>query len=231
VPEVLGACWTEGIVSVPEPLSAIDGVASARPNLTGFNFVISIFPFGSLVHTYLPTWTDGAPSLGAAAVISHSEGCVSTSSDTAIVSSHAMSYTAAGAVEGIPNAEVLVAWVEEREEVRTLVAQRGSLLGYVGVDEGNAAGEAPRLSVTPNPARSQAAFRIESPAPARADVRVVDAAGRVVRRLGQLALTPGANVITWDTTDDNGDRVAAGRYFATVRVADATLREKIVIAR
>jgi aminopeptidase N len=80
-----------------------------------------------------------------------------------------------------------------------------------------------RLTAAPNPARGMVALRgawqnadgsEAAVAPARATFRVYDAAGRLVRDLGEVS--GGPLVRTWDRRDRSGARVAPGLYFAEV---------------
>ncbi len=82
------------------------------------------------------------------------------------------------------------------------------------------------LSAMPNPARGRVTLRgawVSSDGtragggPTRARFRVFDAAGRLVKDLGEVSGTAGeALTVTWDRTDRGGARVAPGLYFAEV---------------
>ena len=63
----------------------------------------------------------------------------------------------------------------------------------------------------PNPSRGAVRLRFEAFEPGVIQVRIVDAAGRVVRR-AEVAGRPGALTWTWDGSDDRGRRASAGHY-------------------
>lgn len=62
-------------------------------------------------------------------------------------------------------------------------------------------------------------------------VELLDVTGRRVRELGLPGRASGAVLLTWDGRDDRGSMVSAGIYFARVRVGDATLVQRLIIAR
>jgi aminopeptidase N len=94
------------------------------------------------------------------------------------------------------------------------------------------------LGAIPNPARGATTLRASwvlrdgsraAGGPARARFRVFDAAGRLVRDLGEVTKGPGeALTVTWDRTDRSGSRVAPGLYFAEV-VAGARREARPVV--
>jgi len=85
----------------------------------------------------------------------------------------------------------------------------------------------------PNPLRS-AAVTLPLLIPARTTQDVVvgihDVAGRLVRRLhAGGALPAGPTTLSWDGTDDSGQRVAAGIYLVYVRSGGTTRERKLVV--
>ncbi len=84
------------------------------------------------------------------------------------------------------------------------------------------------LRAGPNPFRAGTTLAFSRPPGAREalDVRIVDAAGRVVRRLSPS--TAAAGSIAWDGRDDAGHPVASGVYLFVVR-ADSELRSVPVV--
>jgi hypothetical protein len=70
----------------------------------------------------------------------------------------------------------------------------------------------------PNPARGSTMFHLRLPRSSRLQLRVHDAAGRVVRTMVDGVVSSGDARWVWDLKDDAGKGVAAGLYF--VRAAD-----------
>jgi hypothetical protein len=65
----------------------------------------------------------------------------------------------------------------------------------------------------PNPFNPHTLIRLDVPRPAICDLRVVDAAGRTVRRLLAGGAGPGTVEVTWDGTDDDGHPLGSGVFF------------------
>jgi hypothetical protein len=87
-----------------------------------------------------------------------------------------------------------------------------------GVGGTTAVGDGPpsvmsAIRVGPNPFRSSAAIRFALVRPARLAVSVVDVQGRVVRRLAEGAMEPGAHELAWDGRDDRGNDAGTGVFF------------------
>jgi hypothetical protein len=72
-------------------------------------------------------------------------------------------------------------------------------------------------------------FRLEESAWARIDI--VDASGRVVRRLTSRSFGEGYNQMRWDGRDLRGGKVSAGVYFARLEVGKVIRSRRIVVAR
>jgi flagellar hook assembly protein FlgD len=88
---------------------------------------------------------------------------------------------------------------------------------------GGAAGGAPGTAVTgvwPTPAteRTAVSFSLsgEEGGPGTARLSVYDVSGRLVRRIVDGSLEPGAYTREWDLTSDHGERVAAGCYLVVL---------------
>jgi parallel beta-helix repeat protein len=62
------------------------------------------------------------------------------------------------------------------------------------------------------------------------DVRIYDARGRLVRRLGRVHL-PGRTEIQWDGRDSYGSPVGSGTYFLSVTTKRASHSRKIILLR
>ncbi len=76
----------------------------------------------------------------------------------------------------------------------------------------------------PNPARTQVVIPVEAAGDAGAELLILDARGRVVRR---WVLAGGAYDLLWDGTDDDGRRNAAGVYMLQLRVEGTTHTRKV----
>jgi hypothetical protein len=79
-----------------------------------------------------------------------------------------------------------------------------------------------RVQSAPNPFRPSTVISLELPRSGATRVEVYDLQGRMVKRLVNQWLPAGHNAVTWDGTDAQGRRAAAGVYFS--RVASAGLR-------
>ena len=87
----------------------------------------------------------------------------------------------------------------------------------------------PRLRVVPNPARGAAAIRVESPPAGPQDLRVLDARGRIVRRLERGDFPGSARSVTWDGTGDDGSRLRPGAYWVELRSNGGSVRARCVL--
>ena len=72
------------------------------------------------------------------------------------------------------------------------------------------------LAAGPNPFSRGVALRLVLPAAATVSVRVLDAAGRLVRDLLREDLAAGGHVLRWDGRDGGGDPAPAGLFFVRV---------------
>jgi hypothetical protein len=84
----------------------------------------------------------------------------------------------------------------------------------------------------PNPFNPRTRIRYDVPATGTVELSVYDVSGRLVRTLvaGEKR-EAGTHHESWDGTDDRGDRVAAGVYFARVRNARHTASTKMVLLK
>jgi len=95
---------------------------------------------------------------------------------------------------------------------------------------------APRLYAlhenAPNPFNPRTLIRYDLPSPAVVSLRVIDAAGRVVRTLVESeAKGPGTDSAWWDGSDDSGRRVASGTYFCRLEAGGEILSRKMVLLK
>jgi hypothetical protein len=103
----------------------------------------------------------------------------------------------------------------------------------------SAAGEGPtpalgaRIAVSPNPAPLGTVLTYAVPAghAGRVEVRIVDAAGRVVRQLVDKGQRGGGYHVTWDGLDDVGRVVPTGVYFAKLIAGTESATTKVVVQR
>ncbi|MDO9170721.1 MAG: hypothetical protein Q7W29_02705 [bacterium] len=77
------------------------------------------------------------------------------------------------------------------------------------------------LRAVPNPFNPRTEIVLTLPRAGRAEVRIHDVQGRLVKRLGAIDGVAGENRVTWLGADDRGRDVASGVYFATLRVDGA----------
>ncbi len=77
------------------------------------------------------------------------------------------------------------------------------------------------LRAVPNPFNPRTEIVMTLPRAGKAEVRVHDVLGRVVKRFAVDAAVAGENRVTWLGTDDRGRDVASGAYFAALYVDGA----------
>ena len=87
--------------------------------------------------------------------------------------------------------------------------------GTLGVTPPPRPQSAPRLVVSPNPSRGSCWLSPAGPVGDASEIRIVDTAGRLVRR---LTIAPGAagRAVPWDGQDADGRRVPPGVYAAVL---------------
>lgn len=83
----------------------------------------------------------------------------------------------------------------------------------------------------PNPASAHAALRFRLPRGGAVQLAIVDASGRIIRRLTDRFAEAGYTDLLWDGRDDGGARVPAGVYYARLQSGRQTRTRKIVLAR
>lgn len=88
------------------------------------------------------------------------------------------------------------------------------------------------LSVYPNIISQSAVIRYQIPNQGNkcsVSLKIYDVAGRPVKRFGQL--TNNLNRITWDGTDDRGEKLPSGIYFCRLSTGKFTSGKKILLVR
>ena len=83
----------------------------------------------------------------------------------------------------------------------------------------------------PNPFNPTTTFEVRLAVPGRVEVRLFDAAGRVVRDLQSPLLGPGTHAVVWDGRGADGRSVAAGVYPYVLMAGDAVLRGRAVLVK
>ncbi len=99
----------------------------------------------------------------------------------------------------------------------------------VGVGDPGAAARALRVRAAPNPAGGSTTIRIDTDRAAMQEVLVLDALGRVVRRLEKGLFAPGPRAIPWDRRSDAGARLRAGVYTVEVRTPGHAARARLIL--
>ncbi len=88
------------------------------------------------------------------------------------------------------------------------------------------------VAAAPNPLPgSGGEIRFALTAPGRAQIRLFDASGRLVRDLADGVFTSGPHAVRWDARDDRGRAVASGIYFARLNVEGRRVDSKVVLIR
>ena len=87
------------------------------------------------------------------------------------------------------------------------------------------------LRGVPNPFRTGLAIEYAVPRPSRVRLRVLDVAGRVVSSLVDGDCPAGRFSATWNGSDRDGGRVAAGVYLIDLAVGDQRITRKVVRLR
>ncbi|MBU1699406.1 MAG: hypothetical protein KJ831_04595 [Candidatus Eisenbacteria bacterium] len=84
---------------------------------------------------------------------------------------------------------------------------------------------------SPNPMVSSTRIPYYIPSSARMDVSVVDVSGRHIARLFKGTVNQGWGSLSWDARDDDGRPVAAGFYWARVRLGDQEAATRLMVVR
>jgi hypothetical protein len=87
------------------------------------------------------------------------------------------------------------------------------------------------LKAYPNPTRGFQTYDIELARPGMVQARVLDAAGRVVRRLPSVDLPAGPFTLCWDSHDATGRLVADGLYYLELQSGGTRVSKSLVVVR
>lgn len=85
--------------------------------------------------------------------------------------------------------------------------------------------------VSPNPSVGPCRIVFELRGDGPVTVEIVDATGRLIRRLLDGPHPAGDYSLIWDSRDDDGREVPAGVYFTRVTTREGTVNGRVVIAR
>ncbi len=83
----------------------------------------------------------------------------------------------------------------------------------------------------PNPFNPQTVLSFEVAAPGRVSLAIYDVAGKLVRTLVDGTRPAGQFEATWNGTDDSGQRVSSGVYFAKYRAGDQVQTRKMTMVK
>jgi hypothetical protein len=84
--------------------------------------------------------------------------------------------------------------------------------------------------VFPSPFYHELRISFDSEAVQPVEVEIFDVAGRLVKRIKALS-GPGAEVVSWDGTDERGEEIGAGIYFVRVRSPGIDVTQKVIHLR
>jgi hypothetical protein len=87
------------------------------------------------------------------------------------------------------------------------------------------------LNTYPNPLGPETTVSIAVGNAQRVDIRVYDAAGRLVAKLVEGIYPVGTHTVQWDGRDFSGRRVSSGVYFLRLKGQKATDVQKFVVVR
>jgi flagellar hook capping protein FlgD len=99
----------------------------------------------------------------------------------------------------------------------------------VGVGDAAAAAPGLRILALPNPAHTAATLRVEADRAGPQEVRVLDALGRVVRRIERGSFAAGPREIAWNRRSDAGRRLPSGLYTVEVTSGAQSARARLVL--
>jgi subtilisin family serine protease len=85
--------------------------------------------------------------------------------------------------------------------------------------------------ISPNPLRSQAEISYSIASKGKISLSVYDAAGRLVKSIASGESEPGVYSARWDCTDERGERVPAGVYFARLGSGNLSVTRKLTLVR
>jgi hypothetical protein len=134
---------------------------------------------------------------------------------------------------GIVEGSLGVLWTDERDGNEEIYFAEGStLLDATSAPEiAPAAGALAIGRASPNPFRSSTTFTVRLERESELSVRIVDAAGRLVRELVSGRRPSGTHVLDWDGTSRLGSRATAGVYFIVAENGAGYAAQRVIRLR
>ena len=81
----------------------------------------------------------------------------------------------------------------------------------------------------PNPFNPTTVIRYQLPASSEVKLSIYNTTGQLVRTLVNGEMPAGSHAISWDATDNSGQRVASGVYLYIIRAGDAFVQQRKLI--
>ncbi len=106
-----------------------------------------------------------------------------------------------------------------------------TIQSVAGVGDGAPGGRLRLSPPAPNPVRGSMAYSIVLPRDGRAEVRVLDIGGRVVRSLVNGWLPAGPHSFSWDTSGDRGTALSSGLYFLELNADGARRTQRFALIK
>jgi len=130
----------------------------------------------------------------------------------------------------------VISWVGSESLVRVDMVKL--LLDYdcetseVKEDESSGRIESFALSQNyPNPFNPETRISFSMPERASVSLAIYNVSGQKVKQLIHASLPPGSYVVTWDGTDNTGNKLASGAYFCKLSAGNATRISKMVLMK
>ncbi len=101
----------------------------------------------------------------------------------------------------------------------------------VGIQSGSSEKLSLQATVSPNPFRNYVEIRYHLPYPAKAEIKIFSADGRLVRLLNQADKQAGNHTFFWDGTDESRNRLPPGAYFIYLQANRLHLTRKILLTQ
>jgi len=98
-------------------------------------------------------------------------------------------------------------------------------------DVSPAAGKGVQLTIAPNPFNPTTVIEVESAVAGYQELRVHDAAGRLVATLQEGTFAAGTRRVVWLGRGDNGERLPSGSYLVSLHAGRETRTERVVLLK